>query len=109
MAVSVAINHDPMDEIGDITSGLESLMFESALSGEEKELTHLRTRSHALAVSACAQATYFVSCVNEARFESHKYRNRPCYITLRGPETVLWHGEGQKFSRIFFTYRELRY
>ena len=55
------------NESNDITTDLPSLQFESALSEEENELLVLRDRSHALTVSACAQATYFVSVLNEAR------------------------------------------
>lgn len=54
-------------DMGDITNNLESLQFESALSEEEKKLLVLRKRSHALTVTTCAQATYFVSILNEAR------------------------------------------
>ena len=52
----------------DITENLETLQFESALSEEEKGLLHLRLRSHALTVTACAQATYFATVLNEARY-----------------------------------------
>ena len=54
-------------DISDITNNLPSLQFESALTGEETKLLGLRKRSHALTVTACAQATYFVSILNEAR------------------------------------------
>ncbi|KAL3874044.1 hypothetical protein ACJMK2_037108 [Sinanodonta woodiana] len=51
----------------DITINLQTLQFQSALTEEEKELQFLRARSHALTVFACAQATYLVSILNEAR------------------------------------------
>ena len=54
--------------ITDITSNLPSLQFESALSLEEKKLLILRKRAHAQNASGCAQATYFVSVLNEARY-----------------------------------------
>ena len=51
----------------DITSNLPTLQFESALTEAEKECLSLRARTHAMVVSACAQATYFVTILNEAR------------------------------------------
>ncbi|XP_045172589.2 NADP-dependent oxidoreductase domain-containing protein 1-like [Mercenaria mercenaria] len=51
----------------DITLNLSSLQFESALDDDEKELQYLRKRAHALTVTSCAQATYFVSVLHEAR------------------------------------------
>lgn len=51
----------------DITDNLQTLQFESALSDDEKSILYLRIRSHALTVTACAQATYFASVLNEAR------------------------------------------
>ena len=67
MAVVPKLQQSEIDEIGDITVNLQSLSFESALSEDEKQLIGLRKRSHALSVTACAQATYFISVVNEAR------------------------------------------
>ena len=67
MAVVPKMQQSEIDEIGDITTNLHSLSFESALSDTEKDLIGLRKRSHALSVIACAQATYFISVVNEAR------------------------------------------
>lgn len=67
MAVVPKLRPEEIEEIGDITFNLQSLLFESALTEEEKQLLHLRKRSHALTVCACAQATYFVSILNEAR------------------------------------------
>ena len=55
------------DDSNDITRNLHSLQFDNALTEEEKQLMVLRKRSHALTVSACAQATYLVSILNEAR------------------------------------------
>lgn len=70
MAVALAAKadhfKDPAD-IGDVTNNLTSLQFESALAEDEKQLLVLRDRAHALTVTACAQATYFVSILNEAR------------------------------------------
>jgi hypothetical protein len=57
------------EDFEDITDNLVSLQFESALAYDEKELLYLRPRSHALTAIACAQATYFVSILSEARFE----------------------------------------
>ena len=67
MALSLLPKVDDPSEIGDITSNLPSLQFESALSDEQKQLLILRKRSHALTISACAQALYLVSVLNEAR------------------------------------------
>ncbi|ELU12913.1 hypothetical protein CAPTEDRAFT_198713 [Capitella teleta] len=55
------------DNFEDITENLATLQFESALTAEEKELLNLRPRSHALTAFACAQATYFVAVLSEAR------------------------------------------
>ncbi|XP_038073515.1 NADP-dependent oxidoreductase domain-containing protein 1-like [Patiria miniata] len=55
------------NSIGDITRDLPSLKFENAISEEEAQYLVLRTRSHAITVSACAQATYFAAVLNEAR------------------------------------------
>ena len=54
-------------DIVDITNNLPSLQFESALTEDERQLIVLRKRTHALTVTSCAQATYFVSILNEAR------------------------------------------
>ncbi|XP_052769563.1 NADP-dependent oxidoreductase domain-containing protein 1-like [Mya arenaria] len=51
----------------DITSNLPTLQFESALSEEEKQLHYLRKRGHCLTVTSCAQSTFLVSILNEAR------------------------------------------
>ena len=53
--------------IADITDNLPSLQFDSALSNEEKNLLVIRKRAHAQNATACAQATYFVSVLNQAR------------------------------------------
>lgn len=55
----------------DITENLQTLQFESALSEDEKKILDLRIRSHALTVTACAQATYFASVLNEVRYNLH--------------------------------------
>ena len=57
----------PDDNANDITKNLFSLQFESALNEDEKELLHLRTRSHAISVNQCAQATFFVEVLKEVR------------------------------------------
>ena len=57
-----------VQHIADITDNLPSLQFDSALSTEEKKMLILRKRAHAQNASACAQATYFVSVLNEARY-----------------------------------------
>ena len=67
MAVVPRLQAEEIEDLGDITSNLTSLQFESALTDEEKSLIHLRRRSHAHTVTVCAQATYFVSILNEAR------------------------------------------
>ncbi|XP_072031750.1 NADP-dependent oxidoreductase domain-containing protein 1-like [Amphiura filiformis] len=53
--------------VGDITKDLPSLQFENALTEEEVSYIDLRARSHAITVSACAQATYLAAILNEAR------------------------------------------
>ena len=53
--------------VGDITKDLPSLQFENALTDEENSYLVLRARSHAITVSACAQATYFAAILNEVR------------------------------------------
>lgn len=58
----------PEQTNADITNNLETLQFESALTEEEKQLLRLRAISHAQTVSACAQATFLVSILHEARF-----------------------------------------
>ncbi|KAK2169669.1 hypothetical protein LSH36_8g13001 [Paralvinella palmiformis] len=67
MAVVPKLQAEEIDDLGDITNNLTSLQFESALTEEEKSVIHLRRRSHAHTVTVCAQATYFVSILNEAR------------------------------------------
>ncbi|CAD5117422.1 DgyrCDS6192 [Dimorphilus gyrociliatus] len=68
MALALPLETDVDDDTSlDITANLESLQFESGLSEIEKRYLNIRTRSHALTVYACAQATYFVSILNEAR------------------------------------------
>jgi hypothetical protein len=69
MAVVPKLNSEEIEELGDITSNLPSLQFQSALTDEEKSLVHLRKRSHAHTVTVCAQATYYVTILNEARYE----------------------------------------
>ena len=68
MAVVPKLRQEEIEELGDITCNLQSLLFESALTDDEIRLLHLRKRSHALTVTACAQATHFVSILNEARY-----------------------------------------
>ncbi|XP_071786195.1 NADP-dependent oxidoreductase domain-containing protein 1-like [Asterias amurensis] len=53
--------------VGDITRDLPSLKFENAIAEEESSYLILRARSHAITVSACAQATYFAAILNAAR------------------------------------------
>ncbi|XP_041469407.1 NADP-dependent oxidoreductase domain-containing protein 1-like [Lytechinus variegatus] len=66
MASVVAANS--LGNLSDITKDLPSLQFENALSEDEKgPYLALRKRSHAITVSACAQAAYFVAVLNEAR------------------------------------------
>ncbi|KAJ8309313.1 hypothetical protein KUTeg_014187 [Tegillarca granosa] len=57
----------PEQTNADITHNLETLQFESALTEEEKQMLRLRAISHATTVSACAQATFLVSILHEAR------------------------------------------
>ena len=56
-----------MDCMADITANLTSLQFESALSDNELQTLYIRKNAQALTVTACAQAVYFVSIMNEAR------------------------------------------
>ncbi|CAH3161459.1 unnamed protein product [Porites evermanni] len=56
-----------MAAVEDVTANLPSLQFEAALTHQEKELLYLRGRSHALTVSACAQAAFLVAVLNDAR------------------------------------------
>ncbi|XP_068721105.1 NADP-dependent oxidoreductase domain-containing protein 1-like isoform X2 [Montipora capricornis] len=56
-----------MAVVEDVTASLPSLQFEAALTRGEKELLFLRGRSHALTVSACAQAAFLVAVLNDAR------------------------------------------
>ncbi|EDV27427.1 uncharacterized protein TRIADDRAFT_53113 [Trichoplax adhaerens] len=51
----------------DITRNLPSLQFQSAFDETDGHYLHLRIRSYILTVAACAQATYFVSVLNELR------------------------------------------
>ena len=67
MAVVPKLKPEEIDELGDITRNLTSLQFQSALTDEERSLLHLRKRSHAHTVTTCAQATYYVTILNEAR------------------------------------------
>ncbi|KAK3597347.1 hypothetical protein CHS0354_034590 [Potamilus streckersoni] len=68
MALATRLQKASADQVPvDITINLKTLQFQSALTEEEKELLFLRARSHALTVFACAQATYLVSILNEAR------------------------------------------
>ena len=67
MASTAGISADVDDKSVDITESLESLNFIDALNDEEMQLVYLRKRSHALTATACAQATYFVCILNEAR------------------------------------------
>ena len=68
MALMTRLQKAPQDNANDITKNLFSLQFESALNDEEKELLHLRARSHAISVYHCAQATYFVEILRDIRF-----------------------------------------
>ncbi|CAH1790765.1 unnamed protein product, partial [Owenia fusiformis] len=56
-----------IENVTDITNNLPTLQFESALSEDERLLLPLRARTHAITVTACAQAAYFVSILNEVR------------------------------------------
>ena len=67
MALIQSVKSEDVEEIGDITSNLETLQFQSALTGEERRLYYLRKRSHALTVLVCAQATAVSTYLNEAR------------------------------------------
>ncbi|XP_067681769.1 NADP-dependent oxidoreductase domain-containing protein 1-like [Haliotis asinina] len=67
MALLTRLSAKNDDTNSDITRNLHKLQFESALSEEERKLLVLRARSHAIAVSLCAQATYFVDILNEGR------------------------------------------
>jgi len=70
MALMTRLKNNTTDPLPvDIANNLETLQFESALTEEEKEFLHLRNRTHAITVSACAQATFFVKILHEARCE----------------------------------------
>ncbi|PFX18577.1 NADP-dependent oxidoreductase domain-containing protein 1-like isoform X2 [Stylophora pistillata] len=56
-----------MAAVEDVTVNLPSLQFEAALTRDEKQMLYLRGRSHALTVSACAQAAFLVAVLNDAR------------------------------------------
>lgn len=62
-------------DTADITLNLPSLQFESALNEEEKQLQYLRKQAHALAVTSCAQATFLVYTLNEARQQRRNLKN----------------------------------
>ncbi|XP_071963820.1 NADP-dependent oxidoreductase domain-containing protein 1-like [Antedon mediterranea] len=62
-----SIDSDVTGNPYDITKDLPSLQFENGLSDLERDYMCLRSRSHALTVSVCAQATYFIAILNEAR------------------------------------------
>lgn len=53
--------------VSDITTNLPSLQFSTSLWAAEAQLCLLRSRSHALTVAACANVSFFVGAVNEAR------------------------------------------
>ncbi|KAL5008026.1 hypothetical protein ScPMuIL_013607 [Solemya velum] len=61
--------------VTDITQNLPTLQFESALDGSEKDHLPLRIRSHAISVSACAQATFFTSILNKARQKKNELKS----------------------------------
>ncbi|XP_078000954.1 NADP-dependent oxidoreductase domain-containing protein 1-like [Glandiceps talaboti] len=61
--------------VSDITRDLPTLQFENALTEEERSYLVLRARSHAINVSLCAQASYFIAILNEARKEIIELRN----------------------------------
>nr|XP_002731105.1 PREDICTED: NADP-dependent oxidoreductase domain-containing protein 1-like [Saccoglossus kowalevskii] len=63
------------NSVGDITHDLASLQFENALTEEEKKYLLLRKRTHAITVSFCAQAAYFVTILNECRQEIVELHN----------------------------------
>ncbi|XP_041353400.1 NADP-dependent oxidoreductase domain-containing protein 1-like [Gigantopelta aegis] len=63
-------------ELPDITLNLESLQFESALTSEQKKLLYLRVRSHAISVTLCAQASFFIDVYNEGRQLAIQLKNR---------------------------------
>ncbi|XP_070576714.1 NADP-dependent oxidoreductase domain-containing protein 1-like [Ptychodera flava] len=61
--------------VSDITRDLPSLQFENALTDEERGYLVLRARCHAINVSLCAQAAYFIAILNDARKEILELRN----------------------------------
>ena len=67
--MAVVLKKNTAGNLADITENLPSLQFDSALSSEEKKLLILRKRAHAQNSAACAQATYFVSIMNEGRLK----------------------------------------
>ncbi|KAL8613758.1 hypothetical protein ACOMHN_029615 [Nucella lapillus] len=83
MALMTRLQKPTQDNANDITKNLFSLQFESALSEEEKELLHLRARSHAISVYQCAQATYFVEILREIRLLKSQLKNPSLKRTAR--------------------------
>ncbi|KAL4237763.1 oxidoreductase [Mactra antiquata] len=68
MALATRLQQPAEDKSqSDITLNLPSLQFENALGDNERELQYLRKRAHALTVTSCAQATYLVAILHEAR------------------------------------------
>ncbi|XP_076464346.1 NADP-dependent oxidoreductase domain-containing protein 1-like [Babylonia areolata] len=83
MALMTRLQKSPQDNANDITKNLFSLQFESALTEEERELLHLRARSHAISVYQCAQATYFVEILREIRLLKSQLKNPNLKRTTR--------------------------
>ncbi|KAJ8045551.1 NADP-dependent oxidoreductase domain-containing protein 1 [Holothuria leucospilota] len=75
MATSIDVSS--LNIVSDITKDLPSLQFESSLTDDEKPYLGLRARSHAIASSVCAQATYFAAILNQARQNILELKNPP--------------------------------
>jgi len=65
------IAHSQIEDLNrimdNIISDLRSLQFDCFLTDNQLQLSHLRMCSHALTYTACAQATFLVSILRDAR------------------------------------------
>jgi hypothetical protein len=63
MSAGVSVAEDATD----ITARLPTLQFESTIPEDQRTYLSLRSRSHAMTASVCAQAAYFACVLTEAR------------------------------------------
>jgi hypothetical protein len=59
---------DTGNSLTDITSGLDSLQFETSLSADQKKYLFIRKKLRAITIAACAHGTYFAATCNELRY-----------------------------------------